>query len=263
MTSAPAWLSERPFAHRGLHGAGLPENSLAAVDAAIAAGYGIEIDVLGSADGEVLVFHDDDLERMTARPGRLDGLPSAALAELRLADSDEAIPSLAQVLERVADRVPLLIEIKARDTGASRGAGRLEAAAWQVLRDYRGRFAVQSFNPLSLYRFRRLAPAVPRGQISGDFRHTKLPGGWPAKVLARRFAFNWLSRPHFIVDDVGRQPCAAAQRLRHRLPLLLYTVRSAAQQETAGHFADNIIFEEVRPQLRLPGAALELVSMTE
>ncbi|MAG95534.1 MAG: glycerophosphodiester phosphodiesterase family protein [Alphaproteobacteria bacterium] len=243
MRTVPGWLTERPIAHRGLHGCGGPENSLAAVEAAVVAGYGVEFDILASADGVPMVFHDDDLTRLTGRPGRLDETTAAALAELRLAGSNEPIPTLSRVLERVAGRAPLLIEFKAR----SAEAGRLEAAAWEVLRNYRGRFAVQSYNPLSLLCFRRLAPMVPRGQLSGTMRRTTLVVDWTVKMMIRRFGFNYLSRPHFIVDSLNRQPYDVAQRLRRRLPLLLYTVKNAEHQALADRYADNFIFENFRP----------------
>ncbi len=243
MTTVPVWLTDRPIAHRGLHGCGVPENSLAAIEAAVAAGYGVEFDILASADGVPMVFHDDDMQRITGRPGRFEATSAAELAELRMLGSNQPIPTLAGALEAVAGRVPLLIEFKAR----SAEAGRLEAAAWEVLRSYRGRYAVQSYNPLSLLSFRRLAPTVPRGQLSGIMRTSTLRVDWPIKMLISRFGFNRLSRPHFIVDSIKRQPYDVAQRLRRRLPLLLYTVKNAEQQGLAGRCADNFIFEGFRP----------------
>jgi glycerophosphoryl diester phosphodiesterase len=110
----PSWLRETPVAHRGLHdqAAGVPENSLAAFRAAADAGYAMEFDVRLSADGIVMVFHDAKLKRLTGRPGLVAETPSAALRQLHLHGTGETIPTLTQVLQVIAGRVPLLIEVK-------------------------------------------------------------------------------------------------------------------------------------------------------
>jgi glycerophosphoryl diester phosphodiesterase len=105
-------LIERPFAHRGLHGGGRIENSRAAFEAAIQACHGIELDVQASADGEALVIHDYDLERLTERIGPICGMVAAEIERIRLRDSDETIPSLAEVLRLIGGRAALLIEVK-------------------------------------------------------------------------------------------------------------------------------------------------------
>ena len=115
--SLPAAFLRLPIAHRALHGPGRPENSRAAILSAMAAGYGIEIDVQGTADGQAVVFHDDDLDRLTDATGPVRARTAQELAALRLKGCDETIPSLAEVLALVAGRAPLLIEIKDQ-TGA-------------------------------------------------------------------------------------------------------------------------------------------------
>ena len=124
----PAAFLERPIAHRALHGPGRPENSRAAIRAAVAAGYGIEIDVQPSADGVAMVFHDADLDRLTGTAGPIRGRTAADLARLPLHGGDEGIPTLAEVLALVAGRVPLLVEIKDQDGALGPGVGALEAA---------------------------------------------------------------------------------------------------------------------------------------
>ncbi len=111
MRLAPDFL-RLPIAHRGLHGPGVPENSMAAFRAAIAAGYGIECDIQRASDGTALVFHDDDLPRLTGAEGLVSALGIDALSQLRIMGSAEPIPTLAELLDEVAGRVPLLIEIK-------------------------------------------------------------------------------------------------------------------------------------------------------
>lgn len=238
-----AWLGDRPFAHRGLHGGagGAPENSLGAFEGSVAAGYGIELDVQLSLDGVPMVFHDATLERLTGLRGPLAGHPAAALARARISGSDQALPRLDQALDLVAGRVPLLIEIKNR-----RGfrAGPLEAAVWELVRDYAGPFAILSFNPLSLSWFRRRAPEVPRGQNTakrGRARRLAGLGPWPR--LSRPMA-----QPHFICHEIEGLSHRAAARVRaHGLPLLAWTVTSERLRRKAERHADGYIFEHIRP----------------
>ncbi len=246
MTDWPAWLTELPIAHRGLQdgAAGVPENSRAAIAAAIDAGYGAEIDLQLSADGVAMVIHDGTLDRLTEAVGPVGARPAAELGGLRLAGSAETIPTLGEILRQVDGRIPLLIELKHRPDGA----GPLEQASWSALADYRGRFAVQSFDPFSMAWFVRHAPDVPRGQIATGDR--ALLRGQPAwrKFLYRRLLANRFSQPHFIAYDVRCLPYWAAERARARgKPLLTWTVRTEADRRVAAQHADNVIFQDYRP----------------
>lgn len=242
-----AWLRDQPVAHRGLHdaAAGVPENSRAAFAAAAAAGYAIEFDIQVSADGVPMVFHDDTLDRMTPESGRVDNWRCGDLRDLQLAGTAETIPTLAEVLRLIKGKVPLLIEVK-----AARGkVGPLEAATAAVLENYRGRFAVQSFNPQSIGWFKRHAPMVPRGQIAMDYRMDDEDGvkPWQAWFLTHML-FNRLTRPHFVAYDVRALPQRAVTRARAAgLPALTWTVRTPADRKRAAAHADNIIFEGFRP----------------
>ena len=152
---------DRPIAHRGLWRAGLkPENSLAAFKAACEAGYGVELDVRLTADGEAVVFHDDDLERMTAESGLLEERTLEELARVTLLGGDhQKVPSLAQALETIGGRVPVLVELK---TPAGQ-EGLLEAQVADLLDAYAGPAAVLSFNARALAWLARRRPDVPRG----------------------------------------------------------------------------------------------------
>ena len=155
---ANAWRGTA-FAHRGLHGDGAEENTLEAFERACCAGYGIELDVQLSRDGEVVVFHDDSLRRMTGDARRVDQLDWAQLRALRVGAGGR-IPLLSEVLAQVDGRVPLLVELK---NGRRNRA--LCAATLAQLREYRGAYMIESFNPLMLRWFRRRAPEVLRGQL--------------------------------------------------------------------------------------------------
>ncbi|MDD3446923.1 MAG: glycerophosphodiester phosphodiesterase family protein [Zavarzinia sp.] len=241
------WLRDLPVAHRGLHDAkaGVPENSRAAFVAAAEAGYAIEFDIQVAADGVPMVFHDDTLDRMTTENGRVDLWRSGDLRDLQLAGTAETIPTLAEVLRLIGGKVPLLIEVK-----AARGkVGPLEAATAAVLDPYRGRFAVQSFNPQSIGWFKRHAPQVPRGQISMDYRmDDEEPVQLWRKWFLTHMLFNRLTRPHFVAFDIRALPHRAVERARAAgLPALTWTVRTPSDRKRAAACADNIIFEGFRP----------------
>lgn len=240
--AAPDWLLAKPFAHRGLHDATRPENSLAAIAAAITAGFPVEIDVQESADGRAIVFHDWNLQRLAGREAWVHTLAAAEIRQLRLLGTDQGIPVLEDVLALIAGRVPLLIEIKKRQR-----PGLLEPEIARVLREYRGPFAIQSFNPFSLGWFRKRHPEIIRGQISCLF-DTDDRAGWKKWIL-KNYGLNWLSRPQFLADDWRRLPATSPALLRRffGLPLLAWTVRSAEEKSAALRWADNVIFEGFLP----------------
>ncbi|HIK19247.1 MAG TPA: glycerophosphodiester phosphodiesterase [Leptolyngbyaceae cyanobacterium M33_DOE_097] len=233
------WLIDRPIAHRGLHqNCSIPENSIAAFEAAIAQNYPIELDVQLIADGELAVFHDVALHRLTGAQGSIFEQTLASLKSLRLLGTDETIPSLGQVLHFVDGRVPLLIELK--NEGA---AGKPEAALLSQVSGYQGLFAIQSFNPCSLQWFQHNAPHILRGQLAGNFKG--VPLAWYKKQLLSNLLLNWASRPHFIAYDVRALPNLPTL-LSHRifnLPLLAWTIRSDRDRQWALKYADNFIFD--------------------
>lgn len=230
-----AGLIARPFAHRGRHGPGVPENSLAAFAAAVAAGHGIELDVQASADGEAMVFHDSALDRLTGARGPVAARTAAELGGIRLRGSDEAIPTLAGALAMIAGRAGLLVEAKA----PGRRADAIGRATARALAGYEGPVAVMSFNPEVGRWFARHAPETLRGLVVSEAGK-----GWRGP-LERGFAL-WRSRPDFLAYDVRDLPSrfAAAQRARGR-PVLTWTCRSDADRARAAAHADQIIYERV------------------
>lgn len=235
---------DRPLAHRGLHDAarGLPENSRAAIGAAIQAGYGIEIDLQLSADGCAMVFHDNSLERLTGASGALRHRPARELAVLRLAGGNEGIPGFAEILALVGGQVPLLVEIK--DQGGT-GARRLEQAAAEAVAGYSGPLAFMSFDPLSMIALGAIAPHLARGLITCDFSPERWPGV-PAEVLARLARIEDLEAAgaSFISHHwraLGMPRVAEIKAMG--LPVLCWTIRSAAEEQEARRIADNVTFE--------------------
>ena len=228
-----ARLIARPFAHRGLHGDGRTENSRAAFHAAILAGHGVELDVQVSADGEAIVFHDSTLDRLAEAEGPICGLVAGALARIRLRGSPETIPALGEVLELVAGKVPLLIELKA----PGRRVDGLSGAVNRALADYVGPVAVMSFNPAVGRWFARNAPRRLRGLVVTE-------AGKPSRGrLRRRLALLW-ARPDFLAYDVRDLPSRFATQQRQRgLRILTWTCRTDDHRSVAAANADQIIYE--------------------
>lgn len=247
MTRLPAAFLKQPLAHRALHDVrnGLPENSLAAIRAAIAKGYGIEIDVQLTADGEAVVFHDDSLDRLTGEKGRVRLRTLTELRAIPLSGGDgECIPSFAEVLDLVSGAVPLLVEIKDQDGGMGPDVGPLEAAVARDLQGYDGPVAVMSFNPQSVAAFATASPDTPRGLTTSAF-----------DVLDWNLTEETCDRLRAIPDaetldvsfisheaaDLGRARVGA---LREKgCAILCWTIRSPEQEAEARKIAANITFE--------------------
>ncbi|MCH9685882.1 MAG: glycerophosphodiester phosphodiesterase [Deltaproteobacteria bacterium] len=238
----PPWLLARPIAHRGLHDAVHPENSVAAFEAAAEAGLPIELDVQRTHDGGAVVFHDEALSRLTGQPGQVTETSQAELEQLPLLGTSQTIPSLDRVLAVVDDRVPIVVEIK-----ASGPRGALERVVRDALRRRPGRYVVQSFDPWSLVWMRRHAPEIPRGMLSTDFRDDAGLPRYQEVVLEHLMMTPWV-RPHYVGYDLRALPHPAPSQLRAAgVPLLAWTVRDAAQLARARSLADNVIFEGVEP----------------
>lgn len=244
-----------PIAHRGLHdrARGVIENSRAAVRAAVAAGYGIEIDVQPSADGVAMVFHDDGLERLTAARGPVAARPAAELSGLPLrgAAAGEGIPTLREILDEVAGRVPILIEIKDQDGDMGPNIGPLEQAVAAGLAGYAGPVAVMSFNPHSVAAMARLAPEVPRGLVTSAWRMVDWRGISAATRARLRGIPDYEAVGASFVShearDLGRPRIAELKAAGARI--LCWTIRSPAAEAEARRIAENITFEGYLPAI--------------
>lgn len=243
-----SWLTARPVAHRGLHDAarGILENSGSAVDAAMAAGYAIELDLQASADGEAMVFHDFTLDRLTGAHGPVAALPASALCAITLTGTADPILTLPALLARVAGRVPLVIEIKSDFSGDLRLAARAAA----LVAAYEGPAALMSFDPCMMTQVRRLAPQVVRGIVAeGHYAPEHWPRITPARAFALANLLHWpRSRFQFVnyrVADLDRAPVRLARALG--MPVLTWTVRTLADRARAASGADQMVFEGFRP----------------
>jgi glycerophosphoryl diester phosphodiesterase len=238
---------KRPIAHRALHdrAAGRIENAPAAIRAAVEAGYAIEIDLQLSKDGVAMVFHDEELDRLTDETGPVNARTEEELRRIRLKGTSDTIPSLAEVLDLIGGKVPLLIEIKDQTLVMGPTDGRLEAATAEALAGYRGDVAVMSFNPHSVAHMARLAPQLPRGITTSAYD----PDDWapvPPDVCDRLRAIPDYDATgsSFISHegrDLGRE--RVAELKAQGATILCWTIRSLADEALARKVADNVTFE--------------------
>lgn len=233
--AAPEWLTRHTYAHRGLHTHGIPENSLASAEAAIAAGMGIECDIQRSFDDVPMVYHDWDLDRLTGEVGETDGKYADDLEQLRLLDTDQKPVRFSKFLEFVGGRVPLLIEIK---SFPDYYVDETTAAVLAELESYSGDHAVMSFDPRVAVWVREHAPETCCGLVmrEDEYGYTQTQGD-------RERAFEQ-ARPDFLAYHVAALPNSWVTGLREMgLPILTWTVSSPETRARALQNADSLIAE--------------------
>jgi glycerophosphoryl diester phosphodiesterase len=240
------WLTGRPIAHRGLHGPDAVENTPTAFKAALAAGYAIETDLQITADGEAVVHHDAKLGRLTEGSGALAAMTVADLKRVAFKETADRIITLGELLDLVAGRATLAIELKSLGDGDARLARR----ATQVLAGYAGPAALMSFDPFQVAVVREVAPTRTRGLIAeraqgraGDTFGTR----W--RRAAGYFGNLARARPQFLAYSVADLPALPPLLARYafRHPVLTWTVRTEADRAKAAKWADQVIFEGWRP----------------
>ncbi|THD74082.1 phosphodiesterase [Thalassobius vesicularis] len=245
--SLPASFLTAPIAHRAYHdkAAGRVENSPAAIRAAVEAGYGIEIDLQLSADGQAMVFHDYDLKRLTGQPGPIRGKTAAELGQITLTGGNDTIPTFAQVLEMVAGRVPLLVEIKDQDGAMGANVGQLERAAAEAAQGYDGPLAFMSFNPNSVLQMAILAPDIPRGLTTSAYTQQDwqlLPARTRDKL--REIPDYDSTGSCFISHEAADLERPRVADLKRRgAAVLCWTIRSPQAEAKAREVAQNVTFE--------------------
>jgi glycerophosphoryl diester phosphodiesterase len=246
---APEWLTAQPIAHRGLHDIrkGIVENTPSSCAAAAQAGYGIEVDLQLTADGEAMVHHDDELGRLTDGQGTLRSMTAAQLKAVPFRATSDRMMTLGELCDLVAGRVPLVLEIKSIFDG-DRVLVRRTAA---ILSAYRGPVVAMSFDPDQVFALREIAPALPRGIIAqrsyDDEDWNALSAAQKRGMLYLRHGFR--TRPHFVAYWVNELPTVApwvAQNI-FGCALLTWTVRTPEQRERAKRWADQMIFEGFIP----------------
>lgn len=188
-----------PYAHRGLHSSSRPENSMAAFRSAIEAGCGIELDVRLTKNGEVIVFHDDDLSRACKTGAAVSSLTFEKISKYLLFSTSERIPKFSDVLGKVCGKVPLLIELKGSDTA-------LCDRVFELLDVYGGAFCVEAFDPRMLYYIRKKRPSYYRGQLITKVKKSDARLPLLVRYMLSHMMLNFISRPHFIACDKRWSP---------------------------------------------------------
>ena len=236
--SSPEWLKKQPIAHRGLHDLNKErwENTLAAFDAAAKAGFAIECDVHLTKDGGVIVFHDDDLKRLTGREGRISDLTLAEATELHIGCTADRAPTLKQMLDLIAGRVPVVIELKGiegRDDG-------LVAAVAKELASYKGQAAIMSFDHHLVRLFASDAPGIPGGLTAEGTRTKDFEAHF--SMLAHQISFVSYNVHHL------PNPFVSFVREKLALPVISWTVRDAEMKKHSDLNVDQITFEGFDPR---------------
>ena len=234
----PDWLTRRPVAHRGLHDETLAENTLGAVEAAIAADYAVEVDLQLTADGGLVVSHDATLDRTTAVTGRIRDRTLDELRAVPIRGTDETLSSITDLLALTSGRAALFIELKA--PRADEDKARMASAIARALSAYGGAAAVMTFDPDLLALLRRALPDTPRGILAG--------GEGKGPSLVSRFGRDMMlhaprTRPDFVGYYATALPHPGPTLSRRKRPVLAWTVRSKAEADRLRPHVDQIIFE--------------------
>lgn len=236
-----SFLTQNLIAHRGYHDIkkGIPENSIIAFKEAVKNNLIIELDVHVLKDRKVVVFHDDNIKRMTDIDKNIKDMTYDELDKIRLKKTEHKIPLLQEVLELINGKVPIIIELK-----CDVKYGALEKEVIKILKNYHGKYAIKSFSPFSVNYFRKNSPETIRGQIASDFKNKKMSK--TKKIFLSEMLFNIISKPDFISYDIRALPNNRVAKLRKSKIVLGWTIRSYEELEKAKKYCDNAICENIK-----------------
>ncbi len=237
------WLTDFPFAHRGLHdrSMGMVENSLSAFHAANDRGHGFELDILLSKDDRAMVFHDVSLDRLTGTSGNIQDFTSLALAEIKLKHTSDSIPTLSKVLSEIDQNYPILIEIK----GDQGHPIEISKAVFKDIKDYNGPIAIMSFYPEIIKWFKINAPQVLRGLVATSINDGEMTDDFFSVETQKEYVESL--EVDFIAYDIKALPNSLTEYCRKKdIPVLTWTVRSEPLQKKAAQYTDNIIYENLK-----------------
>lgn len=239
-------LRQYHYAHRGLHGDGVPENSMAAFRRAREQGFGIELDIHLLQDGNLAVIHDAALKRTTGAEGYIEDLTVEDLKDYRLEGTEETIPTFREVLDLYAGAAPLIVELKAE----RKNHAALTEAACNMLSSYEGPYCIESFDPRCILWLRKNRPEVIRGQLSQNFLRDNTKLSLPLKFLLTQNLLNFLTRPDFLAYRYEQRKCCPGlvicQKL-FRMQLVGWTIREKEVHAEATEKGWLSIFEKFVP----------------
>lgn len=238
-------LKKLSYAHRGLHGNGIPENSMAAFRAALDGGYGIELDVHLLKDGNLAVIHDSTLIRTTGCDGRIEELTIDELTNYRLEGTDETIPTFEEVVKLFAGKAPLIVELKPENGNHAE----LTQAACALLDQYRIDYCMESFDPRCISWLRKNRPEIIRGQLSENYYKTKdIALKWYFKFLLTNQMMNFATRPDFIAYRFAdRKDTLSNIFCRAQMESVTWTIKNQEDFDIAVKEGWIPIFEGFRP----------------
>ncbi|MFA7076080.1 MAG: glycerophosphodiester phosphodiesterase family protein [Candidatus Izemoplasmatales bacterium] len=238
------WIRTNYIAHRGFHSLdkSIPENSLLAFKKAIDYGYAIELDIHILKDGNVVVFHDNDLKRICKKDWFINEVTYDQIKDLHLLNTNEKIPLLTDVLSLVDGKVPLMIEFKPRGDYTS-----LCEAFMVLIKGYNGPYAIQSFNPKIVNWFRKNAPEIVRGQLAEYFTNDETLSKFN-KFILKRMWLNYITKPDFINYGLKYLPNKYAKKAFDAgLTVIGYTSRNQLEFDMVKKYYHNSVFEFFRP----------------
>lgn len=241
MHETTQWLTDTYICHRGYHNKLVPENSITAFQKALNENFAIELDLQLTKDEKVIVFHDSNLNRMTNCNKLINECSFKEINTLKLLNTSDKIPLFNEVLELINGRVPLMIEIKQKGT-----IGILEEKVYKALKNYKGFFVVQSFNPYSMGWFAENTSHIIRGQLSGSYDRHHIANN--KKYMLRNLMFNHISKPYFINYEIGFLQNPIVQQKREEGKLILgWTAKSLDEFIKAKKLCNNVVFENFNP----------------
>lgn len=234
------------YAHRGLHGNGIPENSMAAFKAALDGGYGIELDIHLTKDGDLAVIHDTSLKRTAGVDVKITDLTLAELSNYRLECTEETIPAFYQVLDLFAGKAPLIIELKADGNNQQQ----LVDTAVSAMQGYKGPWCMESFDPRCVYYLRKNHPEVIRGQLSANFLSEKNNMSWIVNFIMTHNLANFMTQPDFVSYRFEHRNSTFTNAIWQKvwkLQRVTWTIRSQEDYDVAVKEGWLPIFEYFRP----------------
>ncbi len=234
------------YAHRGLHGNGIPENSMAAFKAALDAGYGIELDVHLLSDGNLAIMHDSLLNRTTGQPGRIEDLTTEQLKDYPLEGTEETIPEFMDLLTLYNGKAPLIVELKPIDGNHAQ----LTETACKMLESYPGPYCLESFDPRCIFWLKKNRPDLIRGQLTYDYFGSRVDMPDHLRFLLKHNLLNFLTYPDFIAYQYCDRKASVTTDICRRLwkaQGVSWTLKTREEYDTAVSEGWLPIFEGFRP----------------
>ena len=239
-------MAGKRYGHRGLYGEDAPENTLSSFSRCIENGFGFEFDVHLTADGELMIMHDNKTKRMTGRDMKMSESDSQTLRELKVGETDEKIPYLSEVLELVAGRFPLIVELKVDGNNYRELCEKASA----LLDKYDGDYAIESFDPRPVLWYRLHRPNVARGQLSENYFKTDYVHSRIASFLLYNFAGNFITRPDFLAMKISDRGCFTFRLHRFLFPkkTVIWTAGNERELLECEKEGSSVIFEKFIPR---------------